>query len=57
MSKTVKKGFPVVGAMFLALAVVEFVQGDNWVVWAIIGFLFGGFGIFSLGKRDEGAEQ
>ena len=57
MGDAVKKGFPVVGAIFLILAVVEFLQGDDWLVWAILGFLFGGFGIFGSGKRDAGAEQ
>lgn len=57
MGGVVKKGFPVVGVIFLVLAVVEFLQGDNWVVWAILGFLFGGFGIFGSGKRKDGAEQ
>lgn len=57
MGDTAKKGLPVVGVMFLILALVNFLQGDNWVVWAILGFLFGGFGIFGSSKRDEGAEQ
>ena len=57
MGDTARKGLPIVGVMFLILAVVNFLQGDNWVVWAILGFLFGGFGIFGSSKRDEGAEQ
>ncbi len=57
MGGAVKKGFPVVGVIFLALAVLKFLQGDDWVVWAILGFLFGGFGIFSRGKAGEGEEQ
>ena len=55
MSNVTRKGFPVIGAMFLALAVWEFLQGDNWVVWLIIGALFGGFGIFGRGKEGDGA--
>ena len=54
MDGAVKKGFPVVGVIFLVLAVVEFLQGDDWVVWAILGFLFGGFGVFSRGKQTGG---
>ena len=50
MSGTTKVGFPVVGVIFLALAVFKFINGDAWVVWAILGFLFGGFGVF---KRDR----
>ena len=54
MSNVTRKGFPVIGAMFLALAVWEFLQGDNWVVWVIIAFLFGGFGIFSARTASSG---
>ena len=50
MNGTTKVGFPVVGVIFLALAVFKFVNGDGWVVWAILGFLFGGFGIFSRNR-------
>jgi len=57
MDGVAKKGFPVVGVIFLILAVVKFLQGDDWVVWAILGFLFGGFGVFGLAKRDDGAGQ
>jgi len=56
MGDTARKGLPIVGIMFLILAVVNFLQGDNWVVWAILGFLFGGFGIFGA-RRAEGGEQ
>ncbi|WP_197051805.1 hypothetical protein [Sphingomonas sp. 35-24ZXX] len=47
MNAPVRKGVPIIGIIFLALAVFKFVNGDGWVVWAILGFLFGGFGIFS----------
>jgi hypothetical protein len=47
MNEPVKKGVPLLGIIFLALAVFKFINGDGWVVWAILGFLFGGFGIFS----------
>ncbi len=47
MNAPVKKSVPIIGIIFLALAVFKFVNGDGWVVWAILGFLFGGFGIFS----------
>jgi hypothetical protein len=53
MPNVVKTGVPVVGVIFLLLACLKFVQGDSWVVWAILGFLFGGFGIFSL-NRSKG---
>ena len=50
MNDPIKKGLPVVGIIFLALAVFKFLSGDDWVVWAILGFLFGGFGIFNRSK-------
>lgn len=50
MSDLGKKGLPVVGIIFLALAVFKFLQGDDWVVWLILAFLFGGFGVFARSK-------
>lgn len=44
MAKKTDLGMGVIGLMFLALAVWEFLSGDGWVVWLILGFLFGGFG-------------
>ena len=57
MGGAAKTGFPVVGVIFLVLALVKFLQGDDWVVWAILGFLFGGFGIFSRGKQTDGVRD
>ena len=54
MSGPAKKALPLAGIIFLVVAVVEFLQGDNWVVWAILGFLFGGFGIFGGRGQKEG---
>lgn len=53
MDSAKKAGFPLIGAIFLALAVFKFLQGDNWVVWAILGVLFGGLGIFRSRKRSD----
>jgi hypothetical protein len=53
MPDTVKKGVPVIGVIFLALACFKFVQGEPWVVWFVLGFVFGGFGIFNL-NRSKG---
>lgn len=47
MSNSAKAGVPIIGVIFLALAVMKLINGDSWVVWAILGFLFGGFGIFA----------
>ena len=53
MEQSAKKGFPLAGVLFLALAGYEFAKGENWVVWAILGCLFGGLGIFS-NRKSEG---
>lgn len=42
MPEPVKKSLPVIGIIFLLLALFKFLQGDNWVVWLILGILFGG---------------
>ncbi len=56
MPPMVKKGVPVVGVLFLALALFKALSGQPWVVWAILGFLFGGFGIFATrGSKGDGA--
>ncbi|WP_165961075.1 hypothetical protein [Qipengyuania sediminis] len=54
MDTTKKAAFPVVGVMFLALAVFNFVRGEHFVVWAILCVLFGGLGAFGWRKRSEG---
>ena len=53
MDQFQKKGFPLIGVIFLVLGVFKFLQGDNWVVWIIIGVLFGGLGAFSRSKDDQ----
>ncbi len=50
MGRLQKTGFPLIGAIFLALGVFRLVQGDSWVVWIILGVLFGGLGLFSRRK-------
>lgn len=50
MGQLQRKGFPVIGAIFLALGVFKLVQGDGWVVWIILGILFGGLGMFGSRK-------
>lgn len=47
------KGFPILGAIFLALGVLKLVQGDRWVVWIVLGILFGGLGLFSRRKDKQ----
>ncbi|MCC6925611.1 hypothetical protein [Novosphingobium sp.] len=53
MAKAMKSGLPIVGIVFLLLAVMKFINGGNWVVWAILGCLMGGLGIFGS-NRSEG---
>lgn len=47
----------IVGLIFLALGVFEFIKGDRWVVWIILGFLFGGFGAASRLFRSKGGNN
>ena len=48
-----KTAFPVIGVAFLVLALVQFGKGDDWVVWAILGVLFGGLGVFRARKGTD----
>ena len=52
MGQIQQKGFPLIGAIFLALGVFKLVQGDSWVVWIILGILFGGLGLFGRRKGE-----
>jgi hypothetical protein len=47
MHQLQKSGFPIIGAIFLALGVFKLLQGNDWLVWIILGILFGGLGVFS----------
>ena len=53
MVRSVKTGLPIVGIVFLLVALVKFLGGGSWAVWLILGFLFGGFGIFGLNRSKE----
>ena len=53
MDQLQKKGFPLIGAIFLALGVFKLLRGDDWIVWIIIGVLFGGLGAFSRRKYKQ----
>jgi hypothetical protein len=55
MPNAIEGGAPVIGIIFLSLAVFKFVNGDPWFVWAILGSLFGGFGVLNL-KRPWGTD-
>jgi hypothetical protein len=53
MGQLQTKGFPLIGVIFLVLGVFEFLQGDDWVVWIILGILFGGLGAVSRRKDKQ----
>ncbi|OYW22710.1 MULTISPECIES: hypothetical protein [unclassified Sphingomonas] len=59
MPNATKAGVPIIGIIFLLLAVFRFINGESWVVWAILGFLFGGFGIFTnrSGRDTSGGDK
>lgn len=44
MSGKVQLGGGLIGLVFLALGVWRWINGDSWVVWIILGVLFGGIG-------------
>jgi hypothetical protein len=47
---------PLVGIIYLLLGVFKFINGDDWVVWIILGALFGGLGIFNRKKKGSGEQ-
>ncbi|MEZ5708820.1 MAG: hypothetical protein R3E02_05475 [Blastomonas sp.] len=52
MGKVAKSGFPVIGVLFLVLGVFKFLSGEASVVWFVLAFLFGAFGIFGSRNKD-----
>ena len=56
MTEPVKKGAPILGVFFLVFGLAKMVQGDDWVVWFVLGIVFGGLGVFGrFGKREGDA--
>ena len=55
MAGKAKLGGSIVGVIFLALGLFKFLQGEAWVVWIILGVLFGGLGAFS--SKLTGSEK
>lgn len=55
MAEKAKLGGSFIGILFLALGIFKFLQGDDWIVWIILGVLFGGLGVFA-GKRSGSDE-
>lgn len=58
MTVAPKTGANVIGVIFLAVGAMKFFTGGGWIVWIILGVLFGGLGIFA-GKRaaDQNDQQ
>ena len=56
MSKKVQLGGGVIGLIFLGVGALKLFQGGDWVVWIILGFLFGGFGALSRLLGDKEAQ-
>jgi uncharacterized membrane protein YecN with MAPEG domain len=46
MPEPVRKSLPVIGIIFLLLAILKFAQGGNWIVWLILAILFGAMRLF-----------
>ena len=42
MGPKVQFGSGLIGLLFLGLGLYKFAKGDDWVVWIILGVLFGG---------------
>ncbi len=55
MEQAKTKGLPLVGIIFLLLGVFKFINGDDWIVWIILGVLFGGLSVFS--RKQKGSDE
>lgn len=53
MEQVGKKGFPLIGVIFLVLGIFKLMQGDSWVVWIILGVFFGGLSAVSWRKDSQ----
>ena len=47
------KGLPLIGIILLILGVFKFINGKDWIVWIILGVLFGGLGVFSWKRKGS----
>jgi uncharacterized membrane protein YecN with MAPEG domain len=53
MNQMRSKGFPLIGVIFLAVGFLRLLQGNSWVVWIILGILFGGLSALNLRKDKQ----
>ena len=51
MGSTTKNGLKLVGVIFLLLGIFKLLTGGAWVVWIILGVLFGGLSLF--GRKES----
>ncbi len=56
MAKPQRTAVQVVGAIFLLLGIVQFLRGENWIVWMILGVLFGGLSLLRGAKTPDGPQ-
>ncbi len=54
MDKVAKPGVSAIGIVFLVLALINFLKGDDWVVWFVLGVVFGGMsGVLTLFGKSK----
>ena len=53
MEDAKNKGLPLIGIIFLLLGVFKIINGKDWIVWIILGVLFGGLGVFSWKRKGS----
>lgn len=55
MASKAQLGGGIVGLVFLAVGALKLVQGGHWIVWIILGLLFGGLPALGklIGRRGE----
>ncbi len=57
MPEPVHKSLPVIGIIFLLLAILKFVQGENWIVWFILAIAFGALRLFPSRESDASGPE
>jgi Na+/H+ antiporter NhaC len=55
VTKSQTNGIRLLGGVFLGLALYRFLTGESWIVWVILGVMFGGLGLFR-GKSEGSGE-
>ncbi len=55
MNNKVRNTGGCVGVLFLGVGIVKLARGDDWVVWFLLAFLFGGFAAVAQWLRGKDA--